>query len=186
MLNLNRKKLKKGRLLFEMASKTFLNLAPEKKQRITTALLTEFSHYPLVKAQVARIIKNADIARGAFYKYFDDLTDAYDYIYRCALADIRPHLSSNSSATELLDATRDFLTATSASPYFEFIKLHLTVNEKTIVFTDHKRQLAPKRWALINLCHQTICEAMLDPKHTADYLARLEAVSLTLFPTQKG
>ena len=51
-----------------MVSQTFKNLAPLKKERITAALLTEFSTYPLKDAQVARIVKDAQIARGAFYK----------------------------------------------------------------------------------------------------------------------
>ena len=59
-----------------MPSQTFLNLKPEKQARIYAALLTEFSAYPLAKAQVARIVKEAQIARGAFYKYFADLNDA--------------------------------------------------------------------------------------------------------------
>lgn len=46
-----------------MPSQTFLNLKPEKQARIYAALLTEFSAYPLAKAQVARIVKEAQIAR---------------------------------------------------------------------------------------------------------------------------
>ena len=62
-----------------MVKQTFFNLPDEKKQRVTTALLHEFSNHPLPDAQVARIVTEAEIARGAFYKYFDDLTDAYAY-----------------------------------------------------------------------------------------------------------
>ena len=54
-----------------MVSETFINLSDEKKQKIAQALLKEFSTYPLAKAQVARIVKDAGIARGAFYKYFE-------------------------------------------------------------------------------------------------------------------
>ena len=59
-----------------MVSETFINLSDEKKQKIEGALLKEFSTYPLAKAQVARIVKDAGIARGAFYKYFGDLKDS--------------------------------------------------------------------------------------------------------------
>ena len=65
-----------------MVSETFINLSDEKKQKIEGALLKEFSTYPLAKAQVARIVKDAGIARGAFYKYFGDLKDSYIYLWR--------------------------------------------------------------------------------------------------------
>ena len=60
-----------------MASTTFQHLDAAKQQRVLAALITEFSQYPLAQAQVARIVKQADIARGAFYKYFTDLDHAY-------------------------------------------------------------------------------------------------------------
>ena len=60
-----------------MVSTTFKNLAPDKQARIQSGLLNEFSAHPLADAQVARIVQQAQIARGAVYKYFTDLTDAY-------------------------------------------------------------------------------------------------------------
>ena len=71
-----------------MVSETFINLSDEKKQKIAQALLKEFSTYPLAKAQVARIVKDAGIARGAFYKYFEDLKDAYGYLYSLAMKEV--------------------------------------------------------------------------------------------------
>lgn len=71
-----------------MVSETFINLSDEKKQKIAHALLKEFSTYPLAKAQVARIVKDAGIARGAFYKYFGDLKDAYGYLYSLAMKEV--------------------------------------------------------------------------------------------------
>ena len=71
-----------------MVSETFINLSDEKKQKIVGALLKEFSTYPLAKAQVARIVKDAGIARGAFYKYFGDLKDSYTYLYGLAMKDV--------------------------------------------------------------------------------------------------
>ena len=71
-----------------MPTSTFRHLTVEKRARITDALLTEFSQYGLADAQVARIVADAQIARGAFYKYFKDLTDAYQYLYGVALDEI--------------------------------------------------------------------------------------------------
>ncbi|WP_304651758.1 TetR/AcrR family transcriptional regulator [uncultured Ligilactobacillus sp.] len=162
-----------------MASQTFKNLAPEKKARITTALLKEFSTYPLKDAQVARIVKDAQIARGAFYKYFTDLNEAYDYIYHLALVDIHADLKS-SSPQEILKATRAFVTASLKSPYYDLLKLHLTVNELPLAFADPS--LAATRWALATLSHQTLKEALNDPKNKELYLTRLEQSFTLLDP----
>ncbi|WWL93967.1 hypothetical protein V6R94_10640 [Pediococcus acidilactici] len=49
-----------------MPSETLVKLKPTKKAAIETALLSEFSRYPVAEAQVARIVKDAGISRGAF------------------------------------------------------------------------------------------------------------------------
>ncbi|MEY8584877.1 TetR/AcrR family transcriptional regulator [Ligilactobacillus animalis] len=159
-----------------MVSPTFKNLAPEKKERINAALLTEFSTYPLKDAQVARIVKDAQIARGAFYKYFTDLNEAYDYLYHLALVDIHADLKS-SSPQEILNATRAFITASLKSSYYDLLKLHLTVNELPLAFADPS--LSATRWALATLSHQTLREALNDPQNKELYLKRLEQ-SITL------
>ena len=54
-----------------MVKQTFKNLPSAKRRRIEAVLLEEFSTYPLADAKVSHIVKNANIARGAFYKYFE-------------------------------------------------------------------------------------------------------------------
>lgn len=84
-----------------MPSSTFSNLPHEKKERVEHALLEEFSRAPLSQAQVSNIVESAHIARGAFYRYFDDLTDAYRYMLAQALRALHhglPH-SSEQAAT---------------------------------------------------------------------------------------
>lgn len=84
-----------------MPSSTFFNLPHEKKERVEHALLEEFSRAPLSQAQVSNIVESAHIARGAFYRYFDDLTDAYRYMLAQALRALHhglPH-SSEQAAT---------------------------------------------------------------------------------------
>jgi AcrR family transcriptional regulator len=70
----------------KMVKATFTRLPKEKQERIYKQMLIEFSRYPLGKAKVAHIVEGADIARGSFYKYFDDLTDAYRYTLGRVLA----------------------------------------------------------------------------------------------------
>ncbi|MFA5408665.1 MAG: TetR/AcrR family transcriptional regulator [Bacilli bacterium] len=78
-----------------MVKQTYLNLSREKQERILSAARKEFSRAPLNEASVANIIKDADIPRGSFYQYFNDLEDIFYYILENHSKDIRQHLSSN-------------------------------------------------------------------------------------------
>lgn len=164
-----------------MVKTTFKNLTAEKKQRVTAALLTEFSQYQLKDAKVARIVKNAGIARGAFYKYFADLTDAYTYLYGLALRKI--HTDVRISPTEFSPANFyeqvvDFLNQTECSEYSALIKLHLLYNENELPQSDQAavktRQLAPEVWAAMVLSHEVIKLVFADPASKAASLARFK------------
>ena len=63
-----------------MAKQTFLNLPKDKQKKIFNALKKEFSSVPLKDALVSNIIKDAEIPRGSFYQYFNDIEDAYYYV----------------------------------------------------------------------------------------------------------
>lgn len=62
-----------------MPSNTFYKLSKDKKIRIIKAATKEFSNYTLMNASINRIIKEADISRGSFYIYFEDINDIYKY-----------------------------------------------------------------------------------------------------------
>lgn len=64
-----------------MPKETFYNLPQEKKELILTAALREFSHYNIHEASVANIVRDSQISRGSFYKYFVDIEDLYHYLY---------------------------------------------------------------------------------------------------------
>jgi AcrR family transcriptional regulator len=61
-----------------MPKATFLNLSSSKKQRILEILLQNFSNRHM-QVKVADIVEGIGMSRGAFYKYFEDLEDAYTY-----------------------------------------------------------------------------------------------------------
>lgn len=63
-----------------MPRETFFNLKEEKQQRILGAALREVGNYGYEKASVTRIVKDAGIATGSFYQYFEDLDDLVVYI----------------------------------------------------------------------------------------------------------
>ena len=62
-----------------MPKTPFLNLPNEKKQRLIEILLENFSARHISQVKVADIVEDMAMSRGAFYKYFEDLEDAYTY-----------------------------------------------------------------------------------------------------------
>jgi AcrR family transcriptional regulator len=59
---------------------TFFNLPEDKRSRILDAAMAEIGSKPFEKVSVSDIIEKAEIPRGSFYQYFDDLKDLYRYI----------------------------------------------------------------------------------------------------------
>lgn len=163
-----------------MASKTFANLAPAKQNRIRQALLTEFSQHDLADAQVARIVKQAGIARGAFYKYFADLTDAYNYLYHFALLDL--HNSAIKahrllSADEYTQEVANFLDRVNTSPYAALVKRHFMVNEALLCHQESRlRPVSPLEWGVMTLVHQAIKDGLTRPDQEQVVIARLRTV----------
>lgn len=63
-----------------MPSRTFLKLPKDKRLRILRAAKKEFSRVPLEKAIIANIVKDAEIPRGSFYQYFENIDDLFVYL----------------------------------------------------------------------------------------------------------
>lgn len=173
-----------------MVKQTFLNLPDEKKKRVTRALLNEFSHHALAKAQVARIVKDAQIARGAFYKYFDDLTDAYLYLYRQAIHEI--HFKMNPQGEFKPDFFYErvvkFISDTQHSKYEPLMKMHMLYNEAALpnAYQTNSEQLlhlTPVMWSAMVLSHEVINLVFADPKHGKENLARFKK---SLFILKRG
>ena len=71
-----------------MPKNTFYNLPDEKKSRVVGVLKETFSDKSIYQANVKEIVEKLDIARGSFYKYFEDIEDAYFTILDMETADI--------------------------------------------------------------------------------------------------
>ncbi|WP_010624167.1 TetR/AcrR family transcriptional regulator [Companilactobacillus versmoldensis] len=166
-----------------MVSTTFNNLNPAKKAKISQALLTEFSSHPLPDSQVSRIIKTAGIARGAFYKYFDDLQDAYRYTYQRAIKYIHSgpvdETSEMLTAEQYLKQVTDFVEAVDDSQYCGLLKMHITKNENLLRNWNEDNQQAeslmnqePLIWANAVLAHETIKLVLLNPSEKKSLLDR--------------
>lgn len=160
-----------------MPTTTFENLPDAKKKTIIAALLKEFSQSPLSKAQIAPIVKEAQIARGAFYKYFVDLTDAYTYLYRQAMKDIHINISHTSvkTAQDYVNQVREFLTKSQNSSYYNLIKMHTLYNEH-FLSANLPKQMPANIWAIAELCHATIRDCLVDPNKQEEYIANLETI----------
>ncbi|BBM17091.1 TetR/AcrR family transcriptional regulator [Enterococcus malodoratus] len=63
-----------------MPKKTFLNLPETRQAEIRALLLTIFYEKPVSQVKVSEIVSALQMSRGIFYKYFEDLNDAYDYL----------------------------------------------------------------------------------------------------------
>lgn len=162
-----------------MVKSTFTNLPVAKRKRIEDVMLEEFSTYPLADAKVSHIVKKADIARGAFYKYFDDLTDAYVYMYHIAIETIHANMSPDKKfdPDHFYDRVVKFIDKTQNSKYEPMMKLHMLQNEYLIPdsFKIYSRQLlnmSPELWSAMVLSHEVINLCLSDPDNQDKNLAR--------------
>ena len=88
-----------------MPLKTFLNLSEKKQKEIINVCLYEFSLYDFESASLSRIVMKLKIAKGSFYRYFENKKDLYLY-----LMEYSRNLSSERS---------DQVFEISSKPYFE-------------------------------------------------------------------
>lgn len=65
-----------------LPSSTFLNLAPEKQEKLLSAAVREFTERPYNEASINRIVREAGIPRGSFYMYFRDKEELFQYLVR--------------------------------------------------------------------------------------------------------
>lgn len=69
-----------------MPKQTFFNLPEEKRRLIIDLAINEFADHSYTEASISRIVKNAGIAKGSFYQYFDDKKDLYLFLIHLSMA----------------------------------------------------------------------------------------------------
>lgn len=69
-----------------MPKPTFFNLSEQKRQNITKLAIAEFASANYDNASISNIVKQARIAKGSFYQYFEDKKDLYLYLVDSASA----------------------------------------------------------------------------------------------------
>jgi TetR/AcrR family transcriptional regulator len=73
----------------EAARATFLNLPPEKRERVLAAALGEFSDKGYEQASVNTMVSASGIAKGSIYQYFKDKKSLFLYIFDFAIGMVR-------------------------------------------------------------------------------------------------
>lgn len=63
-----------------MPKDTFTNLPDYKRNRIIKIAIREFAENPYDVASISNIVREAGIAKGSFYQYFEDKQDLYRYL----------------------------------------------------------------------------------------------------------
>lgn len=91
-----------------MPKPTFFNLAEKKRQNITNLAIAEFASADYDNASISNIVKQAKIAKGSFYQYFEDKKDLYLYLVDSATAQRMAFIESARRAETPANRKRDF------------------------------------------------------------------------------
>ncbi len=91
-----------------MPKQTFFNLPPKKRQSITELAIAEFANADYDNASISNIVKQAKIAKGSFYQYFEDKKDLYLYLVDVASSQQLAFIKSSRKAERSDEEKRDF------------------------------------------------------------------------------
>lgn len=143
----------------EIVRNTFLNLPPEKQERILTAALGEFADKGYQQASVNVMVSASGIAKGSIYQYFPDKKSLFLYVFDFAIALVRRTLLGVKEASR----EEDFFTRLEKSLLagVDFVRRHPRIYGLylKILFDEH----VPRRGELLTAVRQ----------YAADYLRSL-------------
>ncbi len=60
-----------------MPKETFINLSPEKQEKVMRSAISEFLKHGFEKGNIGDIAKNAGVAKGSMYQYFDNKKELF-------------------------------------------------------------------------------------------------------------
>lgn len=106
-----------------MPKENFFKLSDDKKQRIIDAAYDEFISYSYENTLIRRIAKNAGIAVGSFYLYFEGKDELFIHILDIIQTKINEYKQKNYSINEIFIANKE-------------IELEQILTEKEIKFTN--------------------------------------------------
>ena len=147
-----------------MVKATFMRLPKEKQERIYNQLVLEFSRHPLAEAKVSHIVAGCGIARGSFYKYFDDLTDAYRYTLGQVLATVHANVPQGGMTPHIAyELVADFVDKAQKSPWQGFIKMHFSYNDNAVSAPQMDLSLEPEQWLIMLAAHDVLRQVAQEP-----------------------
>ena len=74
------------------ATKMFLQLDEEKRERVLGAAINEFSAKNYNDASMNVVVKSAGISKGALFKYFKSKAGLFAFVYKMALSRVKDYL----------------------------------------------------------------------------------------------
>ena len=85
-----------------MPKETFFNLKNEKQERVLRSAIAEFNAHGFTKANIGIIAKNAEVAKGSMYQYFDDKNELFVHCVHWSTAKLF-NMISGQMETEHID-----------------------------------------------------------------------------------
>lgn len=126
-----------------MPKQTFYNLPEEKRERLIDAAIDEFTIHSLREASITNIIKQAEIPRGSFYQYFEDLDDLFFYLIKRFVINLSEQTLSIFEETEgdfqrvtvaYAETYIDFVMNSEKSSFYKVIYLNMNSRVKRKIF----------------------------------------------------
>ena len=90
-----------------MPKETFFNLKSEKQERVLRSAIAEFNRHGYIRANIGIIAKNAEVAKGSIYQYFEDKGELFTYCVSWSV-DRLFHMISDQMEAEHLDIFKYF------------------------------------------------------------------------------
>jgi len=126
------------------ATKMFLQLDEEKRERVLGAAINEFAGKNYNNASMNEVVKSAGISKGALFKYFKSKAGLFAFVYNMALSRVKEYLRQVRDESEGDDFFTRLQKVMSAG--LDFINVHpgLAAIYYRIVFTGdspYKREI---------------------------------------------
>jgi len=166
----------------------FLKLDEAKQNRIIEAGIEEFSQKLYSEASINQIIKNAEIARGSFYLYFNDKLDFYTYLLDTFFEKRTLLFTLQLFRTKQLDFLDFFrevfkfnLELLNKDEHKQFFRnMYLGINKEVKIYFDSKRQKV--RDGLIQRASHMIPEQLIDnPKRKNELINIIQLIQGDLY-----
>jgi len=166
----------------------FLKLDEAKQNRIIEAGIEEFSQKLYSDASINQIIKNAEIARGSFYLYFNDKLDFYTYLLdtffekRTLLFTLQlfrtKQLDFLDFFREVFKFNLELLNKDSHKQFFR--NMYLGINKELKIYFDNKRKKVTDQ--LIRRASHMIPEQLIaNPKRLNELINIIQLIQGDLY-----